>query len=116
MKTRTTTLAMATMLMTSAAFGQGVPMKEEKPGLLSRAKVTRDAATAAARTKIPKGQIISAEIEEEHGKLIYSFDIKTAGKSGIDEVNVDATSGAVRVQHETPRDEAKERAADRKPK
>ena len=114
MVSRTTPLALATMLLAAAAFAQGVPMKEQKPGLLRRAKVSADVATAAARTKVPKGKITSAEIEEENGKLIYSFDIKTAGKIGIDEVNVDATSGAVSVQHETPRDEAKERAADKK--
>lgn len=114
MKTRTIMLAMATMLMAAPVFAQGVPMKEEKPGLLKRAKVTADAATAAAQAKVPKGKIASAEIEEENGKLIYSFDVKTKGKTGIDEVNVDAITGKVSVQHETPRDEARERAADKK--
>ena len=28
------------------------------------------------------------ELEKENGKLIYSYDIKTEGKSGIDEVQV----------------------------
>ena len=114
MKTRSILLALSTMLVAAPAFGGGAPMKEEKPGLLKRAKVTPDAATAAAQAKVPKGTITSAEIEVEHGKLIYSFDIKTAGKSGIDEVNVDAMTGAVSLQHETPRDEARERAADKK--
>ena len=115
MKTRTITLAMATMLMAAPAFAQGVPMKEEKPGLLKKAKVTADAATAAAQAKVPKGKIASAEIEEENGKLLFSFDIRTAGKSGIDEVNVDALTGKVLgVQHETPKDEAREKAADKK--
>jgi hypothetical protein len=114
MKTRTIMLAMATMLMAAPVFAEGVPMQEEKPGLLKKAKVTADAATAAAQAKVPKGKIASAEIEEENGKLIYSFDIKTEGKSGVDEVNVDGITGKVTVQHETPRDEAKEKAAEKK--
>ena len=64
---------------------------------------------------MPGGKIVSAEIEEEKGKLLFSFDVKTAGKSGIDEVNVDALDGTVlSVQHETPRDEARERVTDKK--
>lgn len=114
-RAKTITYAVATVLMVAPAFGQHVAMKEERPGLLKKAKITADAATVTAQAKVPQGTIVSAEIEEEGGKLIYSFDIKTAGKTGIDEVNVDAISGKVLgVQHETPRDEAKERAADKK--
>ena len=109
------TLVMTGLMLASTAYADGVKMKEEKPGLLKRAKVDAQTATAAAQAKVPKGRIVSAEIEEENGKLIYSFDIRTKGKSGIDEVNVDALSGAVLdVQHETPKDEAREKAADRK--
>ena len=115
MRTSATAMALATMLLAAPAFADGASMKEEKPGLLKRAKVTPDAATAAAQAKVPKGKIVSAEIEEEDGKLIYSFDIRTKGRSGIDEVNVDAITGAVLgVQHETPKDEAREKAADKK--
>ncbi len=40
--------------------------------------------------------------------------MKTAGKSGIDEVNVDAMTGKLvgKVQHESAADEKKEAAAD----
>ena len=115
MKIPATALAIATLLLAAPVRADGVSMKEEKPGLLKKARVTPEAATGAAQAKVPKGKIVSAEIEEEDGKLIYSFDIKTKGKSGIDEVNVDASTGAVLgVQHETPRDEAREKAADKK--
>ena len=36
-------------------------------------------------------------MERENGKLIYSYDIKTAGKSGIDEVHVSAITGKIIV-------------------
>ena len=107
-------LAGVFLWLAGPVHAEGVPVKEAKPGLLKKAKITSDAATAAAQEKVPKGTIVSAEIEEEHGKLIYSFDIRTEGKSGIDEVNVDAITGKVHLQHETPKDEARENAADKK--
>lgn len=39
------------------------------------------------------------ELEVEHGYLIYSFDIKIAGKKGISEILVDAGNGKV-LAHE----------------
>lgn len=91
---------------------QAVVVKEDKPGLLKKAVVKSEVATATALAKVPGGKIQSAEIEEEDGKLIYSFDIKVAGKSGIEEVNVDAKTGVATVEHETPKDEAKEAKED----
>lgn len=112
-----TMVAMVAMLVAGPAFAHGAEVTEAAPGLLKRAGVTADAATATAQARVPKGKIESAEIEEENGKLVYSFDITTAGKTGIDEVNVDAHTGKVlSVVHETPRQEAKEKAAEiRKP-
>lgn len=102
--------ALATAASVSAA--QGVKVTENKPGLLKRAKISGDSAAAIAKAKLPKATIRSAEIEEEDGKLIFSFDMKTAGKSGIDEVNVDALTGKMvgKVQHESAADEKKEAA------
>jgi len=101
------------LLAAGPVFAQPVTMKEEKPGQLKLAKITPAAATATALAKVPNGKIETAEIEEEDGKLIYSFAIKIAGKSGIEEVAVDAKTGKVlTVEHETPEDEAKEAKAD----
>ena len=115
MKTTTIALSVCMMTWTASAFAQNATMMEETPGLLRKAKVTAEAATASARAQVPQGAIISAEIEKENGKLIFSFDIRTEAKPGIDEVAVDAITGKVlSVQHETPVDEAKEKAADKK--
>ncbi len=93
---------------------QTTTVKEEKAGLLKQAKITPEVATATALSKVPNGKVQAAEIEIEKKKLIYSFDIKVAGKSGIEEVAVDAITGAViAVTHETPADEAKEAKADK---
>ena len=93
---------------------QAMQVTEATPGLLKKAKITADSAIALAKAKLPRATISSAEIEEEDGKLIYSFDLKTAGKKGIDEVNVDAMTGKVgKVEHESPADEAKEEKAEK---
>ena len=111
----TAALALVALGAPLVAQNAKITVKEEKPGLLARAKVTSDAAIATAQAKVPKGKLASAEIEEENGKLVYSFDFKTKGKSGIDEVNVDAVTGKfVAMEHETPKSEAKEKAADAK--
>lgn len=109
--------AIATVALLSAqvASAQATTMKEEKPGLLAKATIRPDAARAAALALalVPKGRIAEQEIEIERGKLAYSFDIKVPGRSGIDEVLIDAKTGAViSHDHETPRAEAAERAKD----
>ena len=98
----------------SAQATAAVPrIKEDKPGLLARAHVTPDSARALARGRVPAAQIAAAEIEMEKGKLVYSFDMKTRGRGGIDEVLIDAMTGAViSVAHEGPAQEAAERAQD----
>ncbi len=61
-----------------------------------------------------KGKIKSAELEKEHGKMIYSFDVST-GKGQITEVNIDAYTGKIiAVDVENKKDEAKEKAEDMK--
>jgi hypothetical protein len=108
----------AAVFATSALFAQGaapatLKVTEEAPGLLQRAKVTGQAALASAQAKVPKGKFDSAAIEEEDGKLIYSFIFKVEGKTGVDEVAVDAITGKVLgVEHESPATIEKERKAD----
>ncbi|WP_411279151.1 PepSY domain-containing protein [Gemmatimonas sp.] len=109
-----TSSLIALAVASTSLSAQSITVKEEKAGMLKLAKVTPSTATATALAKVPGGKVQSAEIEKEDGKLVYSFDIKVAGKSGIEEVLVDATSGAVvSVAHETPADEAKEAKADK---
>ena len=109
---------LATALMIAAApvvFAQASYKKELPEALLKKAKVTEDAAAKTALARVPKGTIESVELEEEGGKLIYSYDIKTVGKKGIDEVHVSAITGkVVNSAHETDAQAAKEDAADAK--
>lgn len=81
----------------------------------SEAKISMKRARATALAKVPGGRIKSSELEREKGKLIYSFDIRPANGTGIEEVQVDAITGeVVSVEHETPAGEAKERREERK--
>ena len=80
--------------------------------LNSLAKVSQADAEKIAIAKIQGKDavsIASAELEAEHRCLIWSFDLRVAGKSGIQEVQVDAGDGKVlSVRHETASQEATE--------
>ena len=84
--------------------------------LQKEAKISKEQATKIALAKVPDGKVVSEELEREHGKLIYSFDIKTKSP-GVTEVNVDALNGKiVAVHHETPASEAAEKKKEAKEK
>lgn len=90
------------------------PVHEAEPGLRAQARVPYEAARKTALAQVKHGAIKSAELEKEDGKLLYSFDLRRRGHSGIDEVHIDAATGAVlSVDHEGPAAEATERAQDR---
>lgn len=102
-------------LAASAAFAQDGYKKDIPDSLAKRAKITEAAAAATAQKRVPKGAIEGVELEIEKGKLMYSYDIKTAGKSGTDEVNVDAVTGKIiGFAHESAATEKKEAAEDAK--
>ncbi len=110
-------LAMAPMALsaqvTKPAAVKPAAKEESQAALMKEAKITLAAATATAMKEVPGAKIESHELEREKGKLIYSFDMKLAGKEGIEEVNIDAMTGAmIEHAHESPADEAKEAAAD----
>lgn len=106
---RSVRIALALILSATALHAQA------KPSLAAQARVSRDSAQKLALAQVPGGRIVEGELEREKGKLIWSFDIRTQGKSGIDEVQIDAVSGAlVSNVHETPRQERAEAAADRR--
>jgi uncharacterized membrane protein YkoI len=81
---------------------QGISIKEDKPGLWQRATLSPDAAMRTALARVPGGRITEAELEEEDGRLLYSFDIRVEGRSGVEEVQVDARTGeVVSIEHES---------------
>ena len=112
-------IPLAAIVFTAAAAGAQGPKHSKKvetqADLQKEAKMTMVDARAMALKTVPGATIQDGEIEREGGKLIYSFDMKVPGKSGIDEVNIDAmTSNLVSHQHETPKAERAEAKADAK--
>lgn len=72
-------------------------------------------ARTLALARVPHGVLKSTELEHEHGRLIYSFDIRKPGRSGVEEVQIDAHNGKlVSQKHETPAKEHREAAAEAK--
>lgn len=85
------------------------PAADTQAALRAEAKVGEDSARAIARREVPNGRVQSLELEREHGKLIYSMDVKVAGRAGIEEINVDAVTGTlIAHEHETPKAERRE--------
>jgi uncharacterized membrane protein YkoI len=109
-------LAIATSAAAAGAQQPGHHAKVETQAQLEKeARMTMPQARALASKTVPGATIQAGEIERENGKLIYSFDMKTKGKTGIDEVNIDAMTGTViGNQHETPKAERAEAKADAK--
>ncbi len=82
--------------------------EQNQAALARKAKITMDQARATALTRAA-GTVESSELEREHGRLVYSFDIRNA-KGTIDEIQVSAISGqVVRVEHENKKQEATEK-------
>ncbi len=76
-------------------------------------KISKEAATRAALAVVPGGRVQTAELETEHQRLVWSFDIKVPGKPGIEEVQVSAITGKVVVhEHESPAKETAEKVLD----
>ena len=83
------------------------------PGLAKISKAEAEK-KALARIKARSTQILSAELEIEQGCLVYSFDIRISGKSGVEEIMIDAGTGKiVSHKHETAKQEAAEQAKDK---
>jgi len=69
--------------------------KHSKASLEAEAKVSKADAEKTAMAAVPGGMIKEGELEKEHGKLIWSFDIATPGTKDITEVQVDAINGGI---------------------
>ena len=88
------------------------PKGASKAELARLAKVSRADAEHAALATFKDPAAVSAaeaELEAEHGCLLWSFDIKVKGVEGVQEVQVDAGNARVlSSEHESPGKEAAE--------
>ena len=115
MRLRYLSIVAALAVAGSSARAQATYKRQIPDSLVKAAKITEAAAAETAQKRVPKATIASVELERENGRLIYSYDMTTKGKPGVDEVNVDAVTGKIiSVAHESPVTEKKEAAAEAK--
>jgi len=118
MKKKFVLAVLISALLTSGSLAMAKSRGQESANeakLARQAKITKEQAQETALKRAP-GTVESAELEKEHGKLVYSFDIRNA-KGTIDEVQVSAITGkVVRVEHENKKQEAAEKKAEQKKK
>ena len=104
-----TLLAFAMIIPVAAsAAGLNCSIKASKltwtADMTAMAKVSADDAKKAAlgSINVAGATIAKGNLEVEDGCLVYSYDVKVPGKSGVEEVYVDAGNGKVlRTMHET---------------
>jgi hypothetical protein len=107
-------LALA-LAVPGSLFAANTVRSDVPASLAKQAKISLEAARATALAKVPGGTVRSEELEKEHGKLVYSFDIEVPGKSGVEEVNVSAITGKVLSKHhESARYEKREAKEEKK--
>lgn len=120
-------LGVPALLVAGAAFSpvkaqsthanrQSASYKRDLPATLTKeATVSESDAAKTAESRVRNGRIEAVELENEKGKLIYSYELKAPGKSGVEEVNVDAKTGqVVSTEHESMKTEKKEAAQEKK--
>ena len=99
------------------AFSSSLALADEttQAKLHAEAKISEAQARTTALATVPGGSVSSSELEKEHGKLIWSFDIAQVGSKNVTEVQVDAKTGRiVSTKIETPDKERKEAIAEKK--
>lgn len=97
-------------LVAAAVIGSGCETHHKH-----HAKISKEEATNIAMSKVPGGTVKEGELEKEHGRWIWSFDVATPGTADITEVHVDANTGEiVKTEMESPSHEAKEASEEHK--
>lgn len=111
------TLLAASAGVSSLAAQQPTYKRDLPAALMKQATVTEPAAARLTLASVRNGQIQAVELENEGGRLLYSYELKVPGRSGIEEVNVNAKTGkVVNTEHESPAAEGKEAAKEKGPK
>ena len=86
---------MAAVAAGACLFG-AIACASAQPRRRHVAAVRMEVARATAVRLVP-GQVVATELEREHGRWIYSFEIRPTGETGrhVREVNIDADRGTL---------------------
>jgi uncharacterized membrane protein YkoI len=90
-----------------------VSLQEDRAGLLAQVKVSEANARLIAMQRVPGGRIVEAELEEEGGRLLYSYEIRAANGRDVVEVQIDARTGAVVSEARESTDDDEDGPSDR---
>ena len=109
-------LAFGLAVVSMFALVAGISGKDlSEAELTKQAGITKGQAQQIALARVSHGVVKSAEIENEKGHLVWSFDIAKPNTKDITEILIDAQTGKIiSIQTESPRDQAQEAAADKK--
>ncbi len=88
------------LILAGTAYAKG---KARPPKDVVSIETARNAAT-----KSLQGKVQSEQLENEDGKWVYSFDLKSTGDSKVHEVQVDARTGKLLTTSAESDDEANE--------
>ncbi len=113
---KTTHALMTIVLAASLMLGfLGCASSKSQAELQARAKISQAEAQRIALEREPEGIVKEVELEEEHGKLVWSFDLGKPGTKDITEIHVDAITGAiVLVEQENEEQEKAEAKAEKR--
>jgi len=109
---------------TPPAKSQAAKPKAAKPtyhrtlpaSLMKEAKITESTAADAAMKAVPDAKIEKVKLEKKDGTLEYTYDLKSSARTGVDEVRVNATTGAVISNvHQAPAEKKAEAPKPKKP-
>jgi len=115
MKLKAVSSCLFTCVLAIGLLNAPLLAKDKESKLGAKAKISKKVAKKIALAKVPQGKIKEAELEEENGKLVWSFDIATPHSKDITEVQVNAVTGEiVSVDKETPADQKKEKKKEAK--
>lgn len=89
-----------------AALAVPIALSAQSQSQLRRHARIRPAAARRIALQREPGRILSAELEKEHGRIIYTYSIRTA-HHGYREVNVDARNGRIVEDSKESRAEAR---------
>jgi hypothetical protein len=83
-------------LLIVAGLVSATPVLAQQTGVTKAdPTITVGAARKLALARVPGGKIQEEDLEQEKGRQVYSFEISSPGKSGVQEVLVDANDGQV---------------------
>ena len=106
-------------LLASWATPRGWTEETEGKGdeLKAEAKISKKTAIQIVQAKVPHGKVKEAELEQEHGRLVWSMDIAVPHTDDILEVQVDAkTADVVAIEIESRDAQEKEAKAEHRGK